>query len=256
MISFTNYSTTVYLPLSTRESLIAARTKQGVVKVSKIFTMKQSLLSLAITYCLFSVKIVQGGRDEPEEASDSRIVGGRDAEKGRYPTIVAMYDQYGFFQCGGSLILPDVVLSAAHCATVVERVEVGRYDLSQSVSSENAVSLEIVEKQVHPDYGEYSLYKNDMDFALFKLSSKVANAKTATLNADPGRPRDKRKTLTVAGWGTTSEGGTLSNKLQEVEVKYMTNDVCKSEYSAYSSALTDDMMCANIDGGGKVSLNS
>lgn len=44
-----------------------------------------------------------------------QIVGGTDAAERRFPYYVAMYRQDNSFICGGSLIAPDVVLTAAHC---------------------------------------------------------------------------------------------------------------------------------------------
>jgi trypsin len=188
-----------------------------------------------------------------ETGNDSRIVGGHDAEKGRYPSIVAMFDAHGFFQCGGTLILPDVVLSAAHCLPHAVRVEVGRHNIYKTVLEENAESFDIATKLANPNYGKTSLYQNDMDFALFKLSGNGAvHAKTATLNGDSNFPGNREKIITVAGWGTTSEGGALANVLQEVGVKCMPNDRCREKFRAYKNALTDDMMCASVDGGGKV----
>merc|ERR1712106_643899 len=55
---------------------------------------------------------------------------------------------------------------------------------------------------------------------------------------------------TVTGWGTLASGGSTSSKLREVNVKVMNNTECKgSSYPA--SWITSQMMCANVDGGGK-----
>jgi secreted trypsin-like serine protease len=44
-----------------------------------------------------------------------RIVGGKDANRDRFPYYVALLRPGFQFTCGGTLIAPDVVLTAAHC---------------------------------------------------------------------------------------------------------------------------------------------
>jgi secreted trypsin-like serine protease len=46
---------------------------------------------------------------------DYKIINGDDAKKNRYPYYVSLLDIEGRHRCGGSLIAPDIVLSAAHC---------------------------------------------------------------------------------------------------------------------------------------------
>lgn len=52
---------------------------------------------------------IQGG-------AESKIVGSSDAREGKWPWQVALLDtQWGRPYCGGTLIAPNVVLTAAHC---------------------------------------------------------------------------------------------------------------------------------------------
>lgn len=54
----------------------------------------------------------------------------------------------------------------------------------------------------------------------------------------------------VAGWGATSEGGGLSNKLLQVEVPVWSNAECKM--SGYGkNRITENMLCAGFKEGGK-----
>ena len=47
------------------------------------------------------------------------VIGGHDAVRNRYPYYVALQTAENNTECGGTLIAPDVVLTAAHCAKYV-----------------------------------------------------------------------------------------------------------------------------------------
>lgn len=58
------------------------------------------------------------------------IVGGHEAVAGNQPWMVACYfDSGGDLQyvCGGTLVAPNIVLSAAHCADYIDVVKIGVY---------------------------------------------------------------------------------------------------------------------------------
>jgi secreted trypsin-like serine protease len=52
---------------------------------------------------------------QQEPAKNPRIIGGRDAIRNRFPAMVLLSDREMELTCGGTLISPTVVLTAAHC---------------------------------------------------------------------------------------------------------------------------------------------
>jgi Trypsin len=56
--------------------------------------------------------------EEETAEAEARVFNGTDAVEGRFPYYVALYDKNDNFRCGGSLIAPNIVLSAAHCQCV------------------------------------------------------------------------------------------------------------------------------------------
>ncbi|MEM7034064.1 MAG: trypsin-like serine protease, partial [Chloroflexota bacterium] len=98
-----------------------------------------------------------------------RIVGGVEAAEGAWPWLVSIqFANLDFHLCGGTLIHPEWVLTAAHCVTdyTAEQLKVvlGRHDLTTSVGEEIAID-EII---VHPEYNIQKPF--DKDIALFRLA--------------------------------------------------------------------------------------
>merc|ERR1712083_761866 len=60
---------------------------------------------------------------------------------------------------------------------------------------------------------------------------------------------DEGTNCIVSGWGTTSEGGSLASVLQKVTVPVVSDKHCRDSYGA--SSITDSMICAGLDQGGK-----
>ena len=100
------------------------------------------------------------------EKRGERIIGGREAIKARYSYSVSLEDDWGSF-CGGSLIAPDVVLSAAHCGGGGDYIAIiGRHDLDTNEGDEVKISEEIV----HEDYDPIT---TDNDFMVLILVSSI-----------------------------------------------------------------------------------
>jgi len=182
-----------------------------------------------------------------------KIVGGVQAIQGEFPFIVSLQTKgwysssYSHF-CGGSLIKDNWVLTAAHC---VEggylnngRIVAGLYKLKDDSKAEKFTPAKII---THPNWDSN---KMDYDFALVKLDKK-SKYTPINLNNMPSVTEKDGVIYTVAGWGTTSENGSISNTLMKVDVPFVNKEACRSSYSQDNIEVTDRMLCAGFEEGGK-----
>nr|AOW41607.1 trypsin [Euphausia superba] len=183
----------------------------------------------------------------------SRIVGGVETEVNEYPWMVALAwsaSSNNAF-CGASIINERWILTASHCADVMSTsnvVVVGEHSWSSSSESSATQKYAIEQILMHPNYDSGTL---ENDVALVKLATSLSFDDNN--NVAPVCPPDATNLYEdvdaiVSGWGTLSSGGSQPDSLQEVVVPTMSNSACQS---GYGSSITDNMLCAGFDAGGK-----
>ncbi|KAM6908987.1 serine protease 27-like [Xenentodon cancila] len=176
----------------------------------------------------------------------SRIVGGQDAIPGDWPWQIALYID-GFFQCGGSLITDQWVLTAAHCITSGDvnnaEVHLGVNNLNFDPNEETVKLEEVI---CHPAY-DSNTYNNDI--CLLKLAVQVSFTdyiKPVCLAAEDSTFYDWDHTW-VTGFGSMEMRSNTT--LQEVDVPIVGNKRCQCYLPQFH--ITENMLCAGLDDGGK-----
>ena len=197
---------------------------------------------------------------QPAQAGSPDIVGGQPADPGEYPWQVWLRPAfYNSPYCGGSLVTPRWVVTAAHCVEVYgpvsvrpEELEViaGDHDWSSDEGTEQVLQVERI--VIHPDWTPW-LYDNDI--ALLKLTADaVLNARVQPIRLASSPADDAALEAgdlsTVTGWGALYPGGPGSNVLQEVDVPIVDQAQCIALESDYFT-ITDNMICAGPVAGGK-----
>jgi len=173
------------------------------------------------------------------EWTPRKIINGEEVIPGRYPYQVALVDSWNFQYCGGSLIAPQWVLSAAHCFGFGSAVEIGRHDRWNSSETFELIDVEF--EIAHPLFTPKLSY----DFMLMRLKTP-SNYSTVTLDDGSTNLTDGTN-VTVTGWGVT-EDFAPSNVLLEVEVDIVNQEQCDDAYSSFNFPVTDDMVCAAREG--------
>ena len=201
----------------------------------------------------------RNGEDDTITGLKTYIINGNDSSLGRYPYQVLLMREKGEFYCGGTLIAPDIVLTAAHCA-VPARVEVGRH--ARNDNNDDFESHEILFSYRHPRYGKKSF---EFDMQLLKLS-KPSHNKPIRLNGNENLPNviqgADQSLVTVMGFGKTKYGGSSANTLQEVDLNVISNEVCdqsrdsnskRRDYqNGYEGKIFNDMLClGDLNNSGK-----
>lgn len=174
-----------------------------------------------------------------------KIVGGIEAEKGEFPFMVSIQMGTSHF-CGGSLIAPKWVLTAAHCIYTSALPTRGRIVIGAHKLTDTGTEIHKIKQAIkHPKYKERNQF--DYDYALIELETESAY-QPVMLNGKELEIDPENQIATTAGWGTTREQGSVSNTLMKVDVPVVEQSKCEA---AYPGDILDTMLCAGLDEGGK-----
>ncbi len=198
---------------------------------------------LFIWLCCFLCVAVAPVAEAADSSVSGRIKGGVEATAGEQPWAVRLYETgTGSSYCGGSLINPRVVLTAAHCveeetAASVTAV-IGRTDLDDSSQGEIRAVQSIA---IHPDYAGNDQLLNDL--ALLFLETESSMETIAMVGErDPKGLAGTGQLVASYGWGRTSESGPSSRVLRKV-----TTAVVAKADTSWGSSLNNTVVLTGDD---------
>jgi len=182
--------------------------------------------------------------------NEERVIAGVRAKDGRWPwqILMLMGGQPG---CGGAIISPKHIVTAAHCVDGYEdypsffKVRVGEFDRQTRSGHEKEYDVKHVFK--HRDYDSPTPINNDI--AMFELEKPILfNTYVQPIclpEADPPVGTE----CYITGWGKMKHPGSMVRYLQQAKMPVVDKETCNAKNKASIGIdVTDAMLCSG-DGG-------
>lgn len=205
--------------------------------------MQTSLLLPPPLLLVLSQLLLLLSRIEAANEVGARIVGGTPVDISSVPYLINLRIG-GAFICGGSLITPNHVLTAAHCVKGVPASRMQIVGGATLLTDANGVRRAVAKVYTPKAYNGQTL---NSDVAVLKLKAPLEGRNIATIELCNASFK-AGELIKVSGWGLTSERNKqISQQVRSVEVALITRKSCVQQYRMRGT-ISNTMFCASIPG--------
>lgn len=195
-----------------------------------------------------SLKCIECGKTSA--GPSSRVVGGTEAVNKAWPWQVSLQIVRQHI-CGGSIISPDWILSAAHCFQGSNsnpsrwRVLSGDVSLRRLSYSGGSIVVKII------NHENFDTASNDNDIALLKLRRPLEFSRLVMPVCLPnvGVDLSAERQAWITGWGALRSSGPGPDILNQAQVTIYSRETC-NQPRVLDGEVTETMICAGkLEGG-------
>ncbi|XP_046387320.1 trypsin-7-like [Ischnura elegans] len=189
------------------------------------------------------------------------IVGGDVVQGREYPSQVSIrYNDKHI--CGGTILGPDWILTAAQCGKGYQRPSMSVVAGSNTLN-EGGSKHDVLEIIIHEDYSEEQSWRNDLCVMKVTPAIILENGTSAVTLATDTQDPPSGSSAMVVGWGLEETGGTISNDLRKAVIPIVDRPACQADYEN-EKEIYDEQICAggmgdkdacNGDAGGPLFLD-
>ncbi len=204
------------------------------------------LLGIIFTLTIFQIKNVNAENGVDNPAIEAKIINGKQSKSDAWPWMAFIQINVGngmVRRCGGTLIAPQWILTAAHCLEdmLSATVLLGR----NNIRGRGGEVISVSDFVIHPEYTS-DIY-SDADIALLHLE-RPSSIKPVSLANDFDFQLEEGKRALAIGWGLTHQAddavgdkNVLPEHLQEVKLTINSGYGCNNHPN-----LPNNVICLGV----------